>query len=328
MGQIIYIQGSAWPFDEQVIAKERSFNNREIDALRATGHEVAVVGDAQMGFDLSDVAIAFNEAPEPDIVFITAHGYIENGRHYLQRTENVKSRNEGSLSAIDLYWTLNDAALKQPLNVFVSSCGSGVDYANAAQALPVGSTLVTFTEDHHLLSWCPSVDAFQRTAPGPDLAERFLLNLLCFGHKGRPNLPQLTTSQGRHADGVTWALFDMAMLETLEDLEDTTSFQQAIWDGLNDYLTTEQVATVTATIHLLAKGFINEPLRVDGTPLSLRLQIDKGRFLKDAAQHNILGPMYAMAYMSARDEIGAFQRPKPNRTDPPAPSPGFAAGPS
>jgi hypothetical protein len=197
--QIIYVKGVSCPYTQEKVKHEALYVQQCVGLLEQGGHEVIRVGNGVKGFYMRHLERAMRDAPRANLILVDAHGNIEDKRHYLAARHEKSSH----IFAKDFYRGLADYSDCRPLNVFMSSCGSGNGCLDGITQLPLGSTLVNVAQEDQLYSYIPSCD-FLNVGSGTEtpLAEQLFLNLLGKGYPdATPYYPQLCISTANPNEG-------------------------------------------------------------------------------------------------------------------------------
>jgi|ERR1700722_11617545 len=307
--QIIYIKGSACPYDEEKISSETKMVAEEVQALESMGNDVAFVGGAAQGFTMADIEAAFLKKPSATTVIVHAHGNKKRKRHFMQAAEKATENSKnGHIWASTLYRTFAKNSCGRPLNVFMFSCGSGNGCENAVKLLPRASILVNLVEKENVSSFYIKPDAFRvGTAERGNFAEHLFLNMLCGGFETHEYYPQLSVSCMGDAESNVWQLWDDARQNGIAESSCSPILEEKIRKYLNPYLSEGIVSSAIRTIELYIKSFSLEPVKMEGTPVELHFKIDHNKFYRNVVKRGLLGPMCAIGYYANREKIGAFQ---------------------
>lgn len=191
MGEfVIYVVGAASGVPQNGdVARGVAFDNhiaeRNIAALRQSGHSVLQVGDAEQGFTLAELAQAIRDYPYAQQVIIDAHGSAEKDLNTGQKFHSVMCRpatdDEDDHShchrAGEIFAVLAENGMGQPLNVFMLSCGAKHAYLES-DALPLGSTIVAYTNLEDEVNPLPDSSSFSvPVVRARNFAEQLALNL-------------------------------------------------------------------------------------------------------------------------------------------------------
>lgn len=308
--QVIYIRGSACPYDEAKIRIEIKQREKHILALRKAGYDVVEVGNPRDGFLMKDVKAAFRKTEEPRLVIVHAHGNIDKEKHFLRRA-HLKNRSKGDIWAADFYKFIAGLSQK-PINLFLFSCGSGNGCVDAVKSLPPGSTLVNMTEENKLESYTPNLSVLDVTA-SENPAENLFLSLLCKSKSPILSTPQISISTADGNESDIWSLWDVARLECLETPDSGPQLQKEIMPVLQPYIEPERLDTAIETLSLFATvmSLSSSNPTSKRTPVMIRTTINHEDFYRNVIRHGLLGPMCAVGYATARRQIGAFQTVTP-----------------
>jgi len=309
---IIFIKGVADSSEEPVRRAESKRLNLQTAALRSAGHAVQIVGNTAEGFNMDNVAAAFRACPQTKIVFVDCHGSVVEDQHYLYaRTDEPL----GIEWADDLYRKLGAYSNGKPLNIFMSSCGSGNGHLDAATILPPGSTLVSFTSDRNTDSYPVEVEAFAvNGTSGSNFAEQFFLSILCKGLGQERHLPHLSVSVTDDPEHSVWNLWEKVcslcsnnLVYGTNNLVSGAKFKTEVSSRLSMHLSANDLFTTLSTIRLFVKAFTHKAFTDPKTPVTLKVNVDHKDLYHSATRNKLLGPMCAAAYIAMRREIGAFQ---------------------
>jgi hypothetical protein len=314
---VLDIDGLAYPYNLQTIVFEDREAQQRHDALRDAGHKVFAIGNRENGFRLKDIHKILRANPEIETILINAHGNFTWCGHYVQAEPPKRKYRTGRIYAARLYKALARYSKGRPLNVFMFSCGSGNGYVDAVKYLPQGSTMVNLTERGNPYSHKIEPHALNiAVEPGQNFGEELFLSILCKGLdkylRGldeHPAHPHLSVS-GDTDDPATniHSLWDMAQRETLTEKTFSTNFKSYVHQRLNRHASRQDINTAFATIELVSSYHAGPPvLKKKGTPVTLPLDMDSHLLHRDAARHEIMGVMCAIAYLASREKIGAFQ---------------------
>lgn len=308
--QIIVVKGAAFPTTHKNVAREISYNHQCVQTLEKGGHTVIRVGSAWGGFYMRHLEAAFQRLPQANLIIVDVHGNIKDRKHRM----GPRHHRSSGIWAADFYKALAQYSNNRPLNVFMSSCGSGNGCYDAIELLPKNSTLVNIKKEDDLLS-CSPLPQFLSSASQADkpFAEHLFLNLLSKAYPQKIIFyPQISISTTDPDRGDIWAMWDLVRSETLEHGADTfePAFKTDVTAYLDPYFPPGVITQALHGIELYAQTAaitFNKKTKT-GTPLRIRCKIDEPAFLWDATQKGLLGAMCAIAYYRQRQFIGAFQQ--------------------